>query len=62
MMPVMRQVFNVKRMLSAMHKICELGRQNGITSMAEMYLGGFHLPLEMRVFDAFFNNASSVQR
>jgi len=59
---IFQQLFKVRRMLEAMHYLTELGRQNGITTMAEMYLGVFALPMELRLFSFFYNSPNTPMR
>ncbi len=56
LMPVMKQAFHPKKLVAGMQYLTELARQNGITTMAEMFLGVFALPLELRLFETFFND------
>ena len=46
----------MRRCLTAIDHISDLARENGITFVAEMFLGVFALPLEIKIFDAYYND------
>ncbi len=52
----------VRRCLTAIDHISDLARENGITFVAEMFLGVFALPLEIKIFDAYYNDRRQGKR